>query len=130
MDGSSRTTLHSGGLNTVYGLTLDYDNQVLYWADYSNNRIEKSFTNGSNRVVLTSSGITDPFGITYFAGRLYWTDWSADRIYTLSTNLPTAVSQVTGSFGQNPYGIHVVTKERQPLGEYTFSVSLAQCSML
>ena len=117
MDGSSRNTLHSGGLNTVYGITLDYDNQVLYWADYSNNRIEKSFTNGTNRVMLTSSGITDPFGITYFAGRLYWTDWSAHRIYTLSVNSPTAVSQVTGSFGVDLYGIHVVTKERQPSGE-------------
>ena len=121
MDGSSRITLHSGGLSTVYGITLDYDNQVLYWADYSNNRIEKSFTNGTGRVVLTSSGITDPFGITYFAGRLYWTDWTADRIYTLSINSPTAVSQVTGSFGQNPYGIHVVTKERQPPGRFSFS---------
>lgn len=114
-------TLHSGNLNTVYGITLDYDNQVLYWADYSNNRIEKSFTNGTNRVVLISSGITDPFGITYFAGRLYWTDWSADRIYTLSVNSPSPVSQVTGSFGRNPYGIHVVTKERQPLGEFGIS---------
>ena len=118
MDGTARITLHSGGLSNVFGLTLDYDNQILYWADYSNNRIEKSFTNGSNRVVLTSSGITDPFGITYYAGRLYWTDWSGHRIYTLSVSSPTIVTAVTGSLGQDPYGIHVVTKDRQPDGEY------------
>ena len=117
MDGSSRITLHSTGLNTVFGLTLDYDNQILYWADFVNNRIEKSFTNGSSREVVTSSGIADPFGITYFAERLYWTDWSGNRIYTLSISSPTAVSQVTGSLSQDPYGIHVVTKERQPEGE-------------
>ena len=131
MDGNSRITLHSGGLNTVYGLTLDYDNQILYWADYSNNRIEMSFANGSNRNVLTSSGIADPFAITYYAGKLYWTDWSRNRIYTLSINSPSTITQVTGSLGQDPYGIHVVTKERQPDGvcylQYTnvFVVSLA-----
>ena len=48
MDGTARTVLHSTGLVTVYGLTVDYENQILYWADYSNNRIEKSSTNGSN----------------------------------------------------------------------------------
>ena len=88
MDGTARIILHSGGLSVVYGLTLDYENQILYWADYSRNRIEMSFTNGSNRAVLTSSGSS-----------------------------PTRVTAVTGSLGQDPYGIHVVTKERQPDGE-------------
>ena len=124
MDGSSRVTLHSGGLNTVYGLTLDYDNQILYWADYDSNRIEMSFTNGSNRRVVTSSGITDPFAITYYAGRLYWTDWSGNRIYTLSLSSPTVVTQVTGSLGQDPYGIHVVTKDRQPDGECYIQITV------
>lgn len=118
MDGSSRVTLHSSGLSTVYGVTIDYDNQILYWADYSNNRIEMSMTDGSNRRVLTSSGITDPFGITYYAGKLYWTDWSGNRIYTLSISTPTVVTQVTSSLGQDPYGIHVVSEDRQPDGEY------------
>lgn len=112
MDGTSRTVLHSTGLATVYGLTLDYDNQILYWADYSNNRIERSFTNGSNRVLITSTGITDPFGLTFYDGSLYWTDWSHHRIYTLNLTTPTVVTQVI-SIGQDGYGIHVVTKERQ-----------------
>ena len=115
MDGTSRTVLHSTGLSTVYGLTLDYDNQVLYWADYSNNRIERSFTNGSNRILVTSSGITDPFGITYYNGRLYWTDWSLNGIYTLNLTTTSVVTRVIGT-GQDPYGIHVATEERQPEG--------------
>ena len=116
MDGTDRTVLHSTGLSTVYGLTLDYDNQILYWADYSNNQIEYSLTDGSNRTVLTSSGITDPFSITFFDGNLYWTDWSDHRIYTLSVDSPSTISQVTSNLGQDLYGIHVVTKQRQPLG--------------
>ena len=116
MDGTSRTVLHSTGLSTVYGLTLDYENQVLYWADYSNNRIERSFTNGSNRVLVTSTGIIDPFGITFYNGKLYWTDWSRNAIYTLTLSTPSTVSRII-SVGGDPYGIHVVTQERQPEGE-------------
>ena len=115
MDGSNRTVLHSTGLSTVFGLTLDYDTQILYWADYSNNQIEMSYTNGSNRMVLRT-GLRDPFSITYYAGRLYWTDWYYDRIYSLSVSQPTSISQVIGSQGNNPYGIIAVTEERQPEG--------------
>lgn len=115
MDGTSRMVLHSTGLSTVYGLTLDYDNQVLYWCDYSGNRIESSFTNGSNRVVVASSGIIDPFGITFYDGRLYWTDWTQHGIHTLEVNAPSNVSRVL-STSQDTYGIQVVTTERQPEG--------------
>ena len=115
MDGTSRTVLHSTGLSDVYGLTLDFDNQILYWADYSNNRIESSFTNGSNRVLITSSGITDPFGLTFYDGTLYWTDWSLHRLYRLNLSMPSVVSQVL-NIGTDGYGIRVVAKERQPEG--------------
>ena len=117
MDGNSRTVLHMSGLSTVYGLTLDYQNQTLYWVDYSNNRIERSSVTGSNRLVVRT-GLNDPFGVTYHAGRLYWTDWNYDRIYSTSANSTTPIVTVTSSsLGGNPYGIHVLSEERQPLGE-------------
>lgn len=114
MDGTARTVLHSTGLSLVFGLTIDYDNQILYWADYTNNRIERSSTDGSNRALVTSIGITDPFGITYYNGRLYWTDLTVDGIYTLSVNSPS-VSRILAT-GHDPYGIKVVTKDTQPEG--------------
>lgn len=116
MDGISRTVLHSSGLSTVYGLTLDYQRQTLYWVDYSNNRIEKSSVTGSNRAVV-KTGLRDPFAVTYHAGILYWTDWYYDRIYSTSANSSTSIVRVTpSSLGGNPYGIHVLSEERQPLG--------------
>lgn len=115
MDGSARIVLHSTNLSTVYGLTLDYDSQILYWADYSSNRIESSFTNGSNRVVVASSGIKDPFGITFYDGRLYWTDWSQHGIHTLEVNTPSIISQILNT-DQDTYGIEVVAEQRQSEG--------------
>ena len=117
MDGTSRRVLHSTGLSTVYGLTVDYANQVLYWADYSNNRIEKSFTNGSNRILVTSTGIFDPFGITFYDGVLYWTDWSQNSLYRLNLTTPSAVTRII-NVGSDPYGIHVVSETRQPEGMF------------
>ena len=116
MDGNSRTILHSTGLNNVYGLTLDYQNQIIYWTDYSNNRIESSSVDGSNRRIVVSS-LRDPWAITYYGGMLYWTDTHFDRIYSFSVRTsPASVIQVTSGLGSNPYDVRVVSKDRQPLG--------------
>ena len=117
MDGTSRTVLHSTGLSNVYGLAIDYDNQILYWADYTNDRIESSSTDGSSRLVIVSSGITSPFSITFYEGKLYWTDFSTHSIHTLTVSSPSTVSRVV-SIGQDGYGIRAVAKERQREGMY------------
>lgn len=117
MDGNSRTVLHSSGLSRVYGLTLDYQNQTLYWVDYSSNRVERSSVTGSDRVVVRT-GLRDPWGVTYYSGRVYWTDWYYDRIYSTSVTSSSSIVTVTSSsLGGNPYGIHILTEERQPLGQ-------------
>ena len=114
MDGTSRIVLHNTSLDTVYGLALDYDDQILYWADYVNNRIESSYTDGSNRQVIISSGIVDPFGITFYENKLYWTDFGLNGIYTLDLN-NSVISQVI-HLGNDAYGIQVATEDRQPEG--------------
>ena len=119
MDGSpqSQAILHDTTLSQPFSLTLDYDNQILYWADYSRNRIEKSNADGSNRQLVTTSLVNDAYGMTYFDGRLYWTDLAYNRILTLPVTSTTS-SYLTGSFG-DMYDIKVTTEERQPLGECT-----------
>ena len=116
MDGNSRTIIHSSSLSNALGLTLDYQSQTLYWSDYSYNRIETSDVNGLNRRTIVSN-LRDPWGITFYAGVLYWTDIYFDRIYSYSvTSSSASVLQVTGSFGSNPYGLRVVSINNQPLG--------------
>lgn len=115
MDGNSRMILQSIGLSNVYSLTLDYDNQTLYWVDYSYSRVERSSVTGSDRVILSTS-LQNPWGVTYHAGRLYWTDWYYDRIYSISVTSPASITTITSSLGGDPYGIHITSEERQPLG--------------
>ena len=116
MDGKSRTVLYNTGLNSAYGLTLDYDNQLLYWVDYHNNRLESSLVDGSNRTVI-SSVLRDPYAVTFHAGTVYWTDHYYDRIYSYSVaTTPSSVVEVTSYLGHDPNDIRVVAEDRQPLG--------------
>lgn len=118
MDGTSRTVLHNSGLSEVYGIALDIENQVLYWADYGYHQIESSFINGSNRRVLASSsdGVTRPFALTFYDGRLYWTDWQTHTIRTLPVDSPSNVTQLL-NVGEDAYGIHIIAEEKQPIGK-------------
>ena len=114
MDGEAKTVLQSTSLTAPYGLTLDYDSQTLYWADYNLNKIEKSNADGSNRQLVATSLISRPYSITFYNERLYWTDLYYSRILTVSAN-SSSTSYLTTSFG-SMYGIKAVAEERQPTG--------------
>ena len=116
MDGTSRTVLHNTSLSNPYGLTIDYENQILYWIDDGYNRIESSYVNGTGRVVLTTSSIENPYDIAYFGGNVYWTEQYYHYGGILSASVdPVTVANVSFSIS-NPYGISVFSEEGQPEG--------------
>ena len=115
MDGRSRTVLHSTSLSNPIGITLDYETQTLYWVDITLNKIEKSDVNGSNRAVVTTTSIQNPYYITFYDGKLYWTDTYYDRILSTTANTPSSVTFVSTTLNA-PYGIEAVSKDRQPEG--------------
>lgn len=114
MDGTAKTVLHDTALSQPFCLTLDYDTQTLYWADYILNKIEKSNADGSNRQLVTTSLVINAFSMTFFNGNLYWTSLSHSRIITLSSS-STSSEYLTGAFG-SMHGITALTEERQPSG--------------
>jgi len=123
MDGSGRTSLHTTNIQTPYALAIDYTSQTLYWADYALNKLESSSANGSNRKLLTSN-LNDPSSMTFFAGKLYWTDWGYNGIYSTLTKSPSGIINLL-SLGSDPYGIQVVDKSIQYEGEYGMTYLLA-----
>ena len=114
MDGASRTVLHNTDLSTLYGLTLDYTTQTLYWIDYTLDKLESSNADGTNRMLLTRVNIQCPGGITFFDQKLYWGDLCQHVIYTTFVNSPNSVSTLV-STGNTPYRLHVISEERQPI---------------
>ena len=114
MDGTSRSVLHNTSLNRPYGLTLDYDTQTLYWIDHTFDSLESSNADGSNRRLLTRTNIQCPYGLTFFDERLFWGDLCQHTIYTTNINSPSSVSAVLSTIN-DPYRIHVISEERQPV---------------
>ncbi len=127
MDGSGRQVLHSLGSANLYALTVDFDTQTLYWIDYNLERLEKSHTDGSNRVLLASDGlIKNPFALTYYGGNLYWSDLSYNRLLTTSLANPTSINYLGGSHSNDPWGAQAVSVERQREGKCVTLVVVEQ----
>lgn len=114
LDGTSRTVLHSTGLISPHGLTIDYDTQTLYWTDYSLDNLESSHVNGTGRRVLTKVNVACPYSITFFDNKLYWGDTCYRVIYSTHINSPLSVTTLS-STGNNPYRIRVISEKRQPI---------------
>ena len=117
MDGRARQILHNSRLVRPYGLTLDYQNQVLYWIDASLDKIESSNVDGTNRTLIAnfafSSTSYHPFSMTFFNNILYWSDWGTDKIHSIFAN-GTSLSSLIERFSLST-GIEVVSKSRQQL---------------
>ena len=96
------------------GLTIDYDNNLLYWTDDQFNRLYSSDLAGNNiKIVPVSVVITQPYAITVFQSKLYWTDRLYSHINIV--NQFTGVNQGSISASLNrPTGIHVIDYSRQP----------------
>lgn len=118
MDGKNRTVLHNTALIWPNALTLDYQTQVLYWADAYLDKIESSNVDGSNRILLSTVGVDHPYGIALFSNTLYFTDWSGPSVKTININGGNA----TAIFGEvlctQLFGIVVVSEHKQPVGTY------------
>ena len=116
MDGAARTTLHDTSLIWPNALTLDYDSQMLYWADASLDKIESSNVDGSNRRIVTVRGIFHPFGITVFQNTLYWSDWRLDAILSRRLGASQNTTIIYSNLDTEPMAIVVVSAQRQPPG--------------
>ncbi len=116
MDGTLRETIRSSGLSLPYGLTIDYATQTLYWVDAGIDNLQSSSVDGTNHLLLTTVNILTPFAITFYEDRLYWTDHSSNRILSAPVASPSDYSYIITTQSYDPYGIHVVTEERQPMG--------------
>lgn len=62
-DGTGRRTLISTNIKWANGLTIDYTEERLYWADAYTGKVETSNFNGEQRRVVVAN-LNSTFGIT------------------------------------------------------------------
>ena len=118
MDGSSRTVLHYTGIVWPNGLTLDYEEQRIYWLDANLDKIEYSNLDGSGRTLLESEagGLVHPFSLTLDGSILYWSDWQTNSIYMTHKVIGQTILPLGESLLFRPNVIEVVSPTHQQQG--------------
>ena len=96
------------------GLTIDYENNLLYWTDDEYNQILSSDLVGNNiRVIPVSALVDEPYAIVVFQSNLYWTDESYSHINIANQFTGVRRGSISASLVR-PNGIHVIDYSRQP----------------
>ena len=123
MSGKQRVALVNSLLSWPNGLTLDKDENRLYWVDVSFNKLEYLQLSTNIRVTLISSSATlsHPFGLALLGDYLYWTDWRNYAVYRANKSSADVSVFVTG-IGK-PMDIHGynLSENRTPGEEIEFS---------
>ena len=74
VDGHDRKVLVNSSLGEPSDLSLDTDDDLLFWADISLKRIESSGLDGENRRIVIENGIQGPVLIAIQGRYIYWAD--------------------------------------------------------
>lgn len=75
MDGKSRKVIVDSLIFWPNGLTIDYENNKLYWLDAKLHFIDSMDFDGKNRKTIMKNELDYGFALTIFNDKLYWTDW-------------------------------------------------------
>ena len=74
LDGSERVDIVNSDIVWPNGVTIDYEENILYWCDASRKYIGAVNLDGSGRRTVLQNQIDAPFAITVYEDYLYWTD--------------------------------------------------------
>lgn len=75
-DPNTRKVIVSENIFWPNGLTVDYENELLYLIDGKLLFIDVMNYDGGHRRRILKQGLYYPFAITQFENKLYWTDWN------------------------------------------------------
>lgn len=136
MDGLSAGTVQSSAASIMqpYALTVDYDGQILYWADAYYDTISWSKVEPGSEITTIANAMSHPVAFPYsmvtLGGHLFLTDLGSGVISLDATSGSDNTSVVDRRFfcnqycqpddndcWQNPYGIEIISEQRQAQSE-------------
>ncbi|NP_001291525.1 vitellogenin receptor precursor [Solenopsis invicta] len=82
MDGKNVRIFVNVKLEWPKSVTIDYPNERLYWVDAKSKMIESVRLDGTDRRIVLHDIIQEPFSMTVFQNKLYWSDWESNGIQT------------------------------------------------
>lgn len=117
MDGRKRETLIDDHIVWPNGLAADYPSNQLYWADAHLSKIERIDLATKKRTVIVSESASNPFSLSVFEKRIYWSDWSGSDIRTcdkMSGNSTKVIMRADNIFGIHIYHPNLYHKSNEP----------------
>ncbi|XP_026327983.1 low-density lipoprotein receptor-related protein 2 isoform X3 [Hyposmocoma kahamanoa] len=112
MAGSLKKAIIDKDLSQPSGLTIDFDENMLYWTDAVREKIERSKLDGSDREVLISATIY-PFAITVYGNYIYWTDLQLRGVYRAEKHTGAHMIEMVKRLEDSPRDIHIYSRSRQ-----------------
>ncbi|KAL4708620.1 hypothetical protein ACJJTC_001059, partial [Scirpophaga incertulas] len=112
MAGSLKKAIIDKDLSQPSGLTIDFDDNMLYWTDAVREKIERSRPDGSEREVLVSATIY-PFAITVHGDYMYWTDLQLRGVYRAEKHTGANMVEMVKRLDDSPRDVHVFSRARQ-----------------
>lgn len=112
MAGSFRQVIIGNDLSQPSGLTIDYEEEMLYWTDAVRENIERSYLNGTKREVIISATIY-PFAITVHKNFIYWTDLQLRGVFRAEKYTGGDMVEMVRRLEESPRDIHVFSEEQQ-----------------
>ena len=115
MDGKNRTIVINTNVPVTHSLTLDYQQQLLYWIDSDYRVLESSTVNGTNRKTVHSFTFSPTsYGISLFRDSLYLSRYTS-AIYRVNTSGENFTTIKNPNVCYKDYRqLKVVSEERQP----------------
>ncbi|XP_065650151.1 low-density lipoprotein receptor-related protein 4 isoform X6 [Hydra vulgaris] len=96
LSGTNRITLVSSDIIWPNDLTIDYNNNILYWVDAKLDILSSVDINGGNRKIIVKLNYNlhpHPFSLAYFERNIYVSDWTDDAIYLITSSNLTVQTQ-------------------------------------
>ncbi|KAK7507961.1 hypothetical protein BaRGS_00000926, partial [Batillaria attramentaria] len=112
MAGNQRQVIVSSDLGWPNGLSIDFDEEKIYWADAQKDRIERSSLDGNYREVIVQTTV-HPFSLTVFGYHIYWTDWTLRGVYRAEKHTGGNMKMLVQGLSTRPMGIIAFSSSRQ-----------------
>ena len=131
MDGSNPIKVRDTGAGFPNGITVDFENSRLYWADHVLGTLETCTLDGTDHYVITNLRNARPAGIDIKGDYLYWGEITGNRIWSITKNFgcQTSSSALLYDEGDQIHDLKVYDGSKQPLDRENPCV-WAMCSHL
>ncbi|XP_071941661.1 low-density lipoprotein receptor-related protein 1-like isoform X2 [Antedon mediterranea] len=131
--GTERMVLVNTTISWPNGITIDYEEDYIYWCEAQLNRIERIKIDGTDRHPFIDSGLLDPFSITILGDMMYWTDRTfnggsirsakkinGDNTTTLLSNIGIQIKDIHAFHESKQQGTNLCAADGNPCEQLCF----------